>query len=237
MSPARSLALAAALLAILGVAVLAHQHGPTPMIEALLILEQWTEQHRLTALLLHIAAFTLLATASLPIGTLMCLSAGYLFGLSTGAGIAWLGAMSAAMLTFLIARAALKPPITLTWLPQAISRRLHVLINELEQHAAWYLVLLRIIPVAPFFVVNAAAGASAKLSLRHYTIWSGLGLMPSCLVYAWVGSEVSELIKLEEALSLRRWLEPQVAIPLAILLALLGLSRVLKAKHRRPPAA
>ena len=237
MSLARPLALAAALLAIVGMAVLAYQHGPTPLIEALLILEQWAEQHHATALLIHIAAFTLLATASLPIGTLMCLSAGYLFGLSTGAGIAWLGTMSAAVLTFLLARAMLKPPLTLAWLPTGISRRLHLFVTELEQNAAWYLMLFRIVPIAPFFVVNAAAGVSATLTLRHYTLWSGLGLIPSCLIYAWVGSEVSDLIKLEEALSLRQWLEPQVAIPIAALIALLLLSRVLKARRWCPPAA
>lgn len=237
MTAARSLILAAALLAIASMVWLAQHYGPDPLIDALLILEQWIEQHRVRAMLLHILAFVILATLSLPVGALLCVSAGYLFGLGAGAGIAWLGALLAAVITFLMARALLQPPLTLSWLPDRISRACHRVLQELEQHAAWYLMLLRIVPAAPFFVVNAAAGASATLSLKHYALWSGLGLLPSCVIYAWVGAEVGELIQLEDALSPKHWLEPKVAAPMAVLVALLLLSRFVKSQRWRRSAA
>lgn len=219
------LAIVAALI-LLTMIALTLRYGISPAIELLHWLDHWVDDHYTAAVLVHIVAFIVLATLSLPIGTLFCLSAGYLFGLIPGALAALMGATLAAILTFVLARSLGQDHLRQRW----VASRFAPWLKELEQRSAWYLLLLRIVPVAPFFVVNAGAATTA-LTLRHYTIWTTLGLLPTCLIYAAIGHSLHSLRQLEQQLGPSLLLDPRVAIPLTALAVLIGLSRWLSQRH------
>jgi uncharacterized membrane protein YdjX (TVP38/TMEM64 family) len=62
----------------------------------------------------------------------------------------------------------------------------------LERDGAYYLFTLRLLPVVPFFVVNAVMGLTP---IRVQTFWwvSQLGMLPATLIYVYAGSIAPDL--------------------------------------------
>ena len=70
--------------------------------------------------------------------------------------------------------------------------------NEaLERDGAFYLFTLRLIPLVPFFVLNAVMGLTP---IRVGTYWwvSQLGMLAGTMVYVYAGSSVPDLMTLSE---------------------------------------
>ena len=56
-------------------------------------------------------------------------------------------------------------------------RRVNAVSRRLSQHGLWAMTLLRLLPIAPFSVVNLVAGAS-EMRLRDFLLGSLLGMLP-----------------------------------------------------------
>ena len=95
--------------------------------------------------------------------------------------------------------------------------------DGLQQDALSYLLVLRLIPLFPFWLVNIAP-AVFGVSLRVYTVATLIGILPATIIYCSVGAGLGAL--LDEDLDLaslgRIILEPQYILPL-LGLALLSL--------------
>ncbi len=181
-------------------------------------IESMVDRKPLQAMLVYVAAFVVLATLALPIGSLFCLAAGYLFGTWTGAAAALIGGTLAALLTFVLARYLIGHPLH----DRLYASRARKLLTLLERNAFYYLVLLRIVPVAPFFVVNAAAGLTRTTTL-FYTFATVLGLIPTAIIYSAVGAGLGSLLEARELAGPALLLEPRIALPLlALVLLILG---------------
>ncbi len=181
------------------------------------------DRHFWLALLLFVLSFAVLAALALPIGSLYCLAAGYLFGIGTGAVAALIGACLGAALTFLLigqlggrgVRGRLR------------QSRVEPVLRLLERDAVWYLIILRVVPIAPFFLVNAAA-AMTRISALRFHLATLLGLAPVCLVYAAVGNGLGSMLEARELLGPGLLLKPDVGLPLLGLLLLIALSWALR---------
>lgn len=205
---------AAALLLVVVIIVLGRM-GIDPVLEQLASLESLVKARFWLALLVFVAAFILLSLVALPVGTLFCLTGGYLFGPWLGAGAALLGASTAALLTLLMVR-----HFGGRLLRRRLARsRIEPWAERIERDAEWYVALSRIIPVAPFFVVNAAAGMS-KMPVWRFALASTLGLIPITLIYAAVGNGLGSLLEARDVMGPELLLEPHIGLPL---LALVGL--------------
>lgn len=64
--------------------------------------------------------------------------------------------------------------------------------DALEREGAFYLFTLRLIPVVPFFVVNAVMGLTR---IRATTFWwvSQIGMLPGTAAFVYAGSTVPSL--------------------------------------------
>jgi len=96
------------------------------------------------------------------------------------------------------------------------SRLTHI--NEsLERDGAFYLFTVRLVPVIPFFVLNALMGLTP---IRTRTFWwvSQLGILPVNLIWVSVGASTPSLHLLE-----KHGLSSFPTTPVAIALTLLGL--------------
>lgn len=182
-------------------------------------LEQLIERHFWTSLLLFTLSFAGLALLTLPIGSLFCLAGGYFFGLGLGAAAALVGGTLGAALTYLMVRygggRALRERV-----PAGKAQQLLLL---LERDATWYLILLRIIPIAPFFVINAAAGM-ARIGFGQFTAATLVGLVPTTLVYAGIGRGLGSVLQAQEQARLRLLLQAEVGLPLLALALIILLS-------------
>jgi uncharacterized membrane protein YdjX (TVP38/TMEM64 family) len=54
--------------------------------------------------------------------------------------------------------------------------------------------MIRMVPIAPFSIVNVVAGAS-KLSLRDYLLGTALGMLPGIVVMAVLGAQIADLAR------------------------------------------
>ncbi len=193
--------------------------GQQWMLDMLGLVEQGKRDHFGAMIVIYVVAFAILATLTLPIGTLFCLAAGYLFGVIAGFLSALAGALLAAALTFYLVRHFGGTAVRL----RLASGRTAPWLRSLERDATWYLILLRIIPVAPYFAVNAAAAVTGIRSW-HFLLATSVGMVPTTLVYASVGAGLGSLIEAREILGPDLLLRPEIAFPLAGLLLIIIIS-------------
>ena len=194
-------------------------------------LEYRSEFRPLATALIFGAIYALTTALTLPTATILSVAAGYLFGMLTGFLISMAGAMSGAMITFLGVRFAAGERIR----GFLLRGRTYRLVHLLERNAFFYLIALRVVPVAPFFVINAA-GAMIRISARRFALGTALGLAPILLVYASVGAGLETLIQSGRTGGPEMLLRPRILLPLlalaaALLLGMLG--RLIFLRRRR----
>lgn len=145
-------------------------------------LDAFVARNFVAALMLLVLVYAAAVTISLPGASVLTISSGFLFGTWTGGAAAWLGATVGATLIFLAARSAFGDLLRAragSWLDR--------LAAGFRDNAFSYLLVLRLTPVAPFFIVNVAP-AFFDVKLRDYVLATLIGIVPGTFVYAAVGA-------------------------------------------------
>ena len=168
-----------------------------------------------------IGAYTVAVAICLPVAILTLLG-GAIFGPVFGALLSWIGAMVGTVVTHYLALRIARAPL----------RRLfgeHRLLTQLKEHDDTIsLFRLRVLPVAPFGVLDYLAGL-ANVSLRRLLLATAIGVLPSVIAYAYVGAEVlSGLVSEGEATRRGLWIAGAVTVLMMLLSVLPGLVRRLR---------
>ncbi len=145
-------------------------------------LDAFVAQNLVAALALFMLGYAVAVAISLPGASILTISGGFLFGTWFGGGAAWLAATIGATLIFLAARTAFGDVLRAragSWLEK--------LSTGFRENAFNYLLVLRLTPMAPFFIVNLAP-AFFNVSLRDYVLATLIGMIPGAFVYASVGA-------------------------------------------------
>ncbi len=204
----RSVELRAALGLLVALAAIAW-FGMEHVFALLEALDGFVQRHYWGALVLFALGFVGLILTTLPVGTVFCLAGGYFFGLIAGATTALLAGTIGALLTLVLIRAAGAGKIR----KRTKRGRTGPWLDLLERDITWYLILLRIIPVAPFFLVNAAA-AMTRVRAGHFTAATAIGLLPTTVLYAAVGRGLDSISDTRERAGPGLLLEPTIGLPL-----------------------
>ncbi len=138
--------------------------------------------HPLLAPLAFVVVYAAVVALSVPGGAVMTIAGGFLFGLWLGAIYAVIGATLGATAVFLIAKTALGDALRARAGPWM--RRMEAGFRE---NAFSYLLVLRLIPIFPFWLVNLVP-AFLGVPLGTYVLATFLGIIPGGLVYASVGN-------------------------------------------------
>lgn len=133
------------------------------------------------ALLAVIVIFSLLAFVSFPQFLLIAATV-FAFGAETGAIYSWTATMISATVTFLLGRSLGGP-----WVARMGGDRSQSIVRFVGRHGAIASGLVRVVPSAPFIVVNAAAGA-AKIALWKFWLGTGVGIVPKIILVAFLGA-------------------------------------------------
>lgn len=171
---------------------------------------------------LIVIAFYTLAGLLIPI-TLLIAVTGIVFGPLYGALYAIVGSVATAVFTYLIGR----------WIGRDTVRRyLGARVNRLSRRIAkrgiLAMAIIRILPVAPFTVVNVIAGAS-HIGLRDYMLGTALGMSPGIVLTVVFVHHLAEAI--------RHPSPSAFAILAAIGVLLIGIAVGLQKLFDRPRAA
>jgi phosphatidylserine/phosphatidylglycerophosphate/cardiolipin synthase-like enzyme/membrane protein DedA with SNARE-associated domain len=135
-----------------------------------------------------IAAYTLATLTMFP-RPLITLAAVLAYGPLLGFAYAMTGMLAAALLTYSAGR----------WLSRDLirrvaGRRLNRLSRELRRRGLLSVIAVRLVPVAPFIVVNMVAGA-AHIRVSHYVLGTAIGILPGTLVATVFGGQLHSALR------------------------------------------
>lgn len=184
------------------------------------------------AALALVAVYAALVAISFPGASLLTIAAGLLFGTWAGGTLVVLGATIGATIVFLIARNASGDDLR-----RRIGGWGETLAEGFEKNAFSYLMLLRLLPVAPFWLVNIVP-AVFGVRLRDYVLATAIGIIPGTFVYASIGAGAGAVLAAGGELDLKgALLTPEVIGPILGLAALSLLPILYRRFKQKAPAA
>lgn len=156
---------------------------------------QTFEDHPLLTKIFFFLGYVGTTTFAIPGATLLTLLAGYLFGLVQGTIIVSFASSLGALLCFWGARFYLGD-----YVRRHMSKYVEKLNSLFEQHGVLFILMLRLTPVIPFFVVNLVSGLTTVSSLTFYGI-SQIGMLPATILYVNAGKQLAQITSLSGLVS------------------------------------
>jgi len=193
------------------------------------VLRGYIDANLFVALLAFVGIYALATAVSLPGAVILTLAGGYLFGTWVGGSATVVGATVGAILVFYAVRTSLGEALRSK--AEASGGMLKKVIDGVGQGTFGYILTLRLIPLAPFWLVNVAA-ALAHAPLRAYALATFLGIMPATFIYSGIGAGIGAVVARGESPDLGVIFEPRVLLPL-VALGLLSLGTTLYQRRRK----
>ena len=165
----------------------------------------------------YFIVYIVLTTLSLPVALVLGLLSGFIFNLYTAVILISFASSFGATAAMLISRYLISDYINRKFLNE-----ISLIDNEVNKHGAYYLFALRMSPIFPFFVINAAFGITKIKTLTFY-LTSQLGMLPGTIIIILIGSELNDFLIKGNPFS----------IDLVLYLTLLGLIPLLSKKYIR----
>lgn len=190
------------------------------------LLQGWVAEHPVATRLAYALAYAVSIAFSLPVGLVLTVTGGLLFGLLEGTAITVVAATIGALAVFLAARTAIGDSLRAKAGP-FVAR----LEEGFRENALSYLLVLRLVPLFPFWLVNIVP-ALLGVSTRVFLIGTLFGIIPGTFVFVSVGNGLDTVLARGEVPGVGIFLEPGVLIPIAGL-ALLSLIPVIYKRFRR----
>lgn len=198
------------------------------------ILRDYVDMYGVLAILVFGVVYAVIVAFSLPGGALMTITGGFLFGTVVGGTAVVVAATLGATALFLIARHALG---------DMLRGKAGPFVSKMEagfrENALSYLLVLRLIPLFPFWLVNLVP-AFLGVPTSTYIIGTFVGIIPGTFVYASVGNGLGAVFDAGETPDLGIIFEPAIIGPI-IGLALLALLPVVykryQARRKAGPSA
>ena len=172
--------------------------------------------------------YCLLTAVSFPGGLVLTITSGFLFGNWLGTLVVIVGATVGAVLVFIAVRFGVG---------NGLNKKAGSYIQKMEdgfrENAFNYLLVLRLIPLFPFWLVNIVP-AVLGVSTGTFAIATFLGIIPGTFVFVTIGSGIGAVFDSGQDPNLSLITKPEILLPI-IGLSLLSLSQVVykKYKHKK----
>ena len=187
------------------------------ILENIVNLEDYYIQNPIFFMFAYFIIYVVLTTLSLPVALMLGLLSGFIFDLYSAIILISFASSFGATAAMLISRYLISDYIN-----RKFSNEISLINNEVNEHGAYYLFALRMSPIFPFFVINAAFGLTKIKTLTFYLI-SQLGMLPGTIIIILIGSELNDFLIKGSPFS----------IDLVLYLTLLGLIPLLFKKYIR----
>jgi uncharacterized membrane protein YdjX (TVP38/TMEM64 family) len=176
-------------------------------------------EHRALSALCFVCVYVLVVAFSLPSAALLTMSGGFLFGAGLGACLTVIGATTGATALFLFARTMSGENAMAHF--GATGAKLACAIRA----NAWsYLLMLRLLPLFPFFLVNVIP-AFAGVRLSTFVLTTFFGIIPATVVFSMSGAGLGQALDQGGEFSIGSILTPQILAALGGL-AVLALAAI-----------
>lgn len=181
----------------------------------------------LLAALGYVAVYVVAVAFSFPGAVFITLAGGLLFGAVLGTALTVLGATIGATLVFLLAQRIFGADALDRLGPKA-----RALGEGIRRNAASYLLVLRLVPLFPFFLVNLVP-AFVGVRAATYVATTAIGILPGTAVFSLAGAGLGDVLAMGGAFDVRAVLTPEVLGALIGLAALSLAAIPLKARFAR----
>jgi len=172
-------------------------------------LTQLAARRPILTLAAYVALYVLIVAACVPGPSLMTVAGGLLFGSWLGGAAALVSATLGSVVVFLACRTAFGD-----WAATRAGPAVARLEAGFAKSAFSYLLALRLMPVAPLFLVNIAAGL-ARIRLSTMILATLIGTAPASFIYGGLGAGLGEAIRHNAALDAGFFARPGIVAPLA----------------------
>jgi len=189
-------------------------------------LVKFVAEQKMLAILVYMLVYVIAIAFSLPGGLLLTVVGGFLFGAITGTIVVVIAATIGASLLFMATRSALGDFLRAKAGPWLVKLQ-----DGFTENAFNYLLVLRLVPLFPFFIVNIVP-AFLGMSLRTYVVGTLIGIIPGTAVFATFGAGIGSILDQGDDVSLAGVLTPQMIAGL-VGLAGLALTPVIYKRIRR----
>jgi uncharacterized membrane protein YdjX (TVP38/TMEM64 family) len=196
------------------------------------VLLNWVDTYGIVAALIYMLIYAVAIAFSLPGGAVLTITGGFLFGSIWGTFCVIIAATAGATGLFLIAKTSFGDALRAKAGPA-----LQKMQQGFQEGALSYLLVLRLVPIFPFFLVNLVP-AFLGVSLRVYVLGTFIGIIPGTFVFATVGAGLGSVFDQGGSFTAAGIITPQIITAL-VGLAVLALIPVVykKIKARSDKAA
>ena len=189
-------------------------------------LSGWVSGHPMLSAGAFVAIYTVVAALALPGAVWLTLGGGFLFGAALGTALTVAGATMGATLLFLFAQRVFGADAL-----QKLGPKAEGLARGIQANAWSYLLVLRLVPLFPFFLVNLVP-AFCGIRPAVFIVTTGLGIIPGTAVFALSGAGLGRVLDAGGMPSLSGILTPEIIAALCGLAALALLAIPLKKRFR-----
>ena len=145
-------------------------------------------EHTYFFLLIYFFVYVLLTTFSIPIALILGLVAGFIMELYQAVILVSFASSIGATLAMLLARYFFYNLVN-----NKYQKEISLIRHELDNNGNYYLFALRMAPIFPFFIINAAFGLTKMKVWSFYAI-SQIGMLPGTVLIIIIGNELNELV-------------------------------------------
>ena len=167
-------------------------------------LSAWVAESIVLASLVYVLVYTVVVTFSLPGAVFLTLSGGFLFGTVLGTALTVTGATIGATFVFLFAKSLFGENAL-----DRFGRPAARLAEGIRRNAGSYLLVLRLVPLFPFFLVNLVP-AFIGVPIATYVMTTFFGIIPGTIVFSLAGAGLGSVLDQGGAVTLGSILTPEI---------------------------
>lgn len=171
-------------------------------------LATWVARLGIFAPIVYGGIYALVVAFSLPLGAVMTITAGFLFGVLVGSVTVVIGATIGAAGVFLAVKMGLGKSLTSS--NQGIMAKMQ---EGFNRNAFSYMLVLRLIPVFPFALINILA-AVLGVSFLVYFFGTLIGIIPGTVVYILLGNGLGAIFDAGGTPNLSIIFETKIIVPI-----------------------
>ena len=150
------------------------------------ILLSWVEQRVLWSVLIFSLFYIVVVVFSAPFATILTVSGGFVFGAVLGSFLSVMSASFGATLLFLLIKSKFGHYFELKIEDNESLKYIRV---GIEKNLWSYLLLIRLVPIVPFWIANIAPALLGVKGLT-YAVTTFFGILPATIFYSYIGSTI-----------------------------------------------
>ena len=160
-------------------------------------LAEYVQNNLLQASLIYVGVYIAAVAFSFPGASLLTIIGGFVFGWLLAGVLTAIAAPIGASIIYLVAKSAVGD-FLVEKMKKNAGPRIRQLAEGFQEDAFSYLLIIRLAPIFPFWVINIAP-AIFNVPLRTYFAATAIGILPGTFAYTFLGEGIDSVVEAHQA--------------------------------------